>query len=99
MSILDAMSQGAAVVTTPVGGIPELIRDGENGLLVTAGNVSALAKGLMRVVDDRELRDRLVAGGYKTIIEGYSVDVVAAICECIYSEHESESAKDACRRR
>jgi glycosyltransferase involved in cell wall biosynthesis len=46
MAILEGMSAGMAVVSTPVGGIPEIVRDGYNGFLVQPGNIDALAEKL-----------------------------------------------------
>ena len=53
---------GAAVVASRVGGIPDLVEDGVNGLLVEPGNISALAEALVPVLADRELAVRLGAG-------------------------------------
>jgi colanic acid/amylovoran biosynthesis glycosyltransferase len=52
VALVEAMSAGVPVVTTPVGGIPELVRDGETGLLVAPGDDAALAAAVQRVLDD-----------------------------------------------
>ena len=57
------MAAGLPVVATAVGGVPELVSDGETGLLVPARDVVALARALGRLVDDRELRSRLGHAG------------------------------------
>ena len=54
MSIIEAMSAGLPVVTTPVGGIPELIEDGETGLLFPPGDANALAEKISFLLDNRE---------------------------------------------
>lgn len=59
MAILEAMANGLAVVTTPVGAITDVIRDEQTGLLVPPGDAAALARALRRVVTDSALRDRL----------------------------------------
>ncbi|MBL8668620.1 MAG: glycosyltransferase family 4 protein [Rhodospirillales bacterium] len=59
MAILEAMANGLAVVTTPVGAITDVIREEETGLLVPPGDAAALASALRRVVIDPELRCRL----------------------------------------
>ncbi|HXV82829.1 MAG TPA: glycosyltransferase family 4 protein [Candidatus Binatia bacterium] len=64
--VLEAMSAGLPVVATAVGGTPELVRDGKNGLLVAANSNGALSKTLMRLVTSSEERRRLTAGARKT---------------------------------
>jgi glycosyltransferase involved in cell wall biosynthesis len=55
LTLLEAMSLGQPVVTTRVGGIPEIIADGENGLLHEVRDVKGLARQILRVLDDRGL--------------------------------------------
>ena len=57
LAIAEAMAAGLAVVATPVGGIPEVIKDGYNGFLVTPGDVEALAEKLAILASDRHLRE------------------------------------------
>ncbi|GAA1084004.1 glycosyltransferase family 4 protein [Tsukamurella spumae] len=62
MALLEAMAAGLAPLTTPVGGIPEAVTDGVDGLLVPPGDVPALAAALTRLVEDPALRHRLSDG-------------------------------------
>jgi glycosyltransferase involved in cell wall biosynthesis len=62
-AIVEAMAVGVPVVTTPVSGIPEIVRDGESGLLVPPDDPGALAEALERLISDPALRARLVRGG------------------------------------
>ena len=55
-SLLEAMIAGKAVIATPVGGIPEVIRDGETGLLVPPQRPDHLADAIKKLVDNKELR-------------------------------------------
>ncbi len=58
-SILSAMASSLPVVATDVGGIPELVRDGDNGLLVPPADAAALAKALQFLVENPEERFRM----------------------------------------
>jgi colanic acid/amylovoran biosynthesis glycosyltransferase len=59
VSLMEAMAAGAPVVSTRVSGIPELIEDGREGLLVPPGDAPALARALAQLLDDAELGRRL----------------------------------------
>jgi glycosyltransferase involved in cell wall biosynthesis len=60
--LVEAFCRGRPVVASRVGGIADLVRDGENGLLVPPEDPRALADGLLRVLSDRLLAERLAAG-------------------------------------
>lgn len=62
MSLLEAMARGIPAVATPVGGIPQVIDDGVNGILVPVGDCCALATALCEALDSSELRKSM---GYK----------------------------------
>lgn len=57
--ICEAMLCARAIVSSAVGGVPEIIRDGENGLLVPIGDTDRFARALLRCADDPPLRERL----------------------------------------
>jgi glycosyltransferase involved in cell wall biosynthesis len=61
LSIIEAMASGLAVVATPVGAVPDIVKDEETGLLVPVGDVDALAAALTRLVEDQPLRWKLGA--------------------------------------
>jgi glycosyltransferase involved in cell wall biosynthesis len=65
-SALEAMASGVPLVSTRVGQVPELVQEGENGLLADVDDVDALTDALERVHRDGELRMRLRAGGRAT---------------------------------
>ena len=60
--VVEAFCRGRAVVASRVGGIPDLVQDGKNGLLVEPGDLEALAAALVRILTDRELAERLGTG-------------------------------------
>ncbi len=65
-ALLEALASDVPVVVTAVGGMAELLRDGDDGLLVPAGDPAALADGLGRVLGNDKLAGRLREGGLRT---------------------------------
>lgn len=59
MALLEAMAWGRAIVATTVGGVPDVLSDGEDALLVAAGDSEALAAAVARLAADPALRKRL----------------------------------------
>ncbi len=72
MALLEAMAWGLVPVVTPVGGIPEVITDHKNGMLVHPGDVPALSAVLAQLVDDPQLRARTAVAARRTA-EGYDI--------------------------
>jgi glycosyltransferase involved in cell wall biosynthesis len=72
--LLEALSQGLACLATRVSAIPELLEDGETGLLVPPGDPPALAAGLRRLIGDPGLRARLAAGGRERLRAAFSFE-------------------------
>lgn len=66
-SILEAMAAGRAIVCSDQGGMPELIRDGETGLLARSGDAASYIERLDRVLDDARLRQRLGEAARRTV--------------------------------
>jgi glycosyltransferase involved in cell wall biosynthesis len=64
---VEALAVGTPVIATAVGGVPEVVDDGENGLLVAAGRPDALAAAVARLVEEPGLRDRLAAGARESV--------------------------------
>lgn len=84
--ILEAMACGKPVIASDAGGIPEIIKDGINGLLVSPGSVADLADRIVRLLNDRDMRDRLGDSSRRYIEEQYaSVKVVQKTLD-IYKE-------------
>jgi glycosyltransferase involved in cell wall biosynthesis len=73
MALLEAMSWGLPVVATPVGGVPQLIEDGVNGLLVAPGDIDGLAAALARLLSEPALRESLGAAARRTIEARFSL--------------------------
>jgi glycosyltransferase involved in cell wall biosynthesis len=75
--LLEAMTLKKAIVATNVGGIPEMIKDGFNGLLVEPRNEEELGGVLLKLITDSTLRYRLGSNALRFIRERYDVSVVA----------------------
>lgn len=72
-AILEAMAAGLPVIATPVGGIPEVVRDGENGLLVPTNDHKALAEAILKLRQDEALRVELGKQAQKWVQEHHDV--------------------------
>jgi glycosyltransferase involved in cell wall biosynthesis len=74
IALLEAMSHSLPVLTTPVGGIPEVIENDRNGVMVTPGDVDAIEAGLEKLLGSSAERERLGAAARATIAEHYSLE-------------------------
>ncbi|MDQ5823227.1 MAG: glycosyltransferase family 4 protein [Chloroflexota bacterium] len=83
--LLEAMGQGIPVVSTAVGGIPEIVTSGENGLLVPAGGLDELANAATRVHDEPALACRLAAGG-REVAGQFTIERLVAGTEQVYKQ-------------
>ena len=86
MSVLEAMARGVPVVTTRVGGIPELVTDGVDGVLIDAGDRQALADGIGALLADDDYRARVAAAGRARIETHYSDRAVLPLLRRIYAD-------------
>lgn len=84
MSLLEAMSWGVPVISTHVGGIPELVRDGVDGLLVPAGDATALATAITRISVDGSLRDDMGRTARRRVEAMFSREAVLPRLEAMY---------------
>jgi glycosyltransferase involved in cell wall biosynthesis len=82
---VEALAVGTPVVATSVGGVPEVVHDGVNGLLVPPGSPEAFADAIGRLVDDAALRNRL-AGAAAASVAGLSRDRVYGELERLVAE-------------
>ena len=85
-SILDAFLYRVPVVATAAGGIPDLIKDGETGVLVPIENPHLLAQGLLRILDDVTLRTRCIEKAYALLQQEFTVEVMSRSYEALYRE-------------
>ena len=73
----EAMAWGKPVIGTKVGGIPDVVEDNKNGILVPPGNEIELASAIIRLADSHELRSSMGLAGRKRIKENFSVEEMA----------------------
>jgi glycosyltransferase involved in cell wall biosynthesis len=86
VAILEAMANAVPVVSTRVGGIPELVLDEESGLLVAPDDPSALAAALERLFAAEDLRSRLGRGGARRVERHFESGDVARRMIAVYEE-------------
>lgn len=72
MSLLESMSYGKAPIVTPVGSIPQVVRDGENGIFVKDHDVDSIVEAIKRLSEDRTLLRKLGEEARKTIFSQFS---------------------------
>jgi len=82
--LLEAMSQRIPVLSTAVGGIPEIVSSGQTGLLVPPGDVGALVEAVVRLHDDRVLAARLALQG-SNLARDFTVERVVEGMERVYA--------------
>jgi glycosyltransferase involved in cell wall biosynthesis len=90
--LAEALYLGTPVVASRVGGIPEIVRDGVDGLLVPPGSPEALAQALLEVSQDEGLRQRLAGAGRERMIETFRFEPMMRRYEALYQEMLVETA-------
>jgi glycosyltransferase involved in cell wall biosynthesis len=96
-SLLDAMASGRPVVATKAGGIPEIVADGETGILVPPRDHGALAAAILRLLADPDLRQRMGRAGLARVRERFSADVMVANTLEVYAEIAHEPRRRRAR--
>ncbi len=86
MSTLEAMAMKKAVVSTRVGGMPEIIEDSCSGLLVEPDNANAIADGCVRIINDPKLRADIENGARSRVEEEFSIAIQRERIVNLYTE-------------
>jgi glycosyltransferase involved in cell wall biosynthesis len=100
--LVEAMACGLPVVSTAVAGIPELVRDGENGLLVPPRDVDALAAALAALLGDHARRLRMSMTARRTVVEGFDLRAAAHQIAALFDQataHMDGRSRAGKRRR
>ena len=87
ISIIDALSNKCAVITTPVGGIPDILTDKFDCIFVEPGNISALSNAIRTLTlnQNSEIRERIADNGYKTAYHNFNLNRLSKELENIYN--------------
>jgi len=85
-SVLDAFACEVPVVATNAGGIPEMVKDGQTGLVVPVGDAAALAAAIVRGLEDQTLRASIASQAAKLLMEGFTTEKMVEGNEAVYRE-------------
>jgi glycosyltransferase involved in cell wall biosynthesis len=86
LTILEAMALARPVVASHVGGIPEMIEDGRNGLLVPPHDPAALAAAIVRLLADHQLADMIGRAGHDTVHDRFCIQMMVNAVQELYDE-------------
>ncbi|MCL5057638.1 MAG: glycosyltransferase family 4 protein [Actinobacteria bacterium] len=85
LTILEAMAAGRPVVSTRVGGIPEVIEEGVSGLLVDPGDIEGLARAIAYIAGDEEIARRMGGQGRERVVKHFNSRKMAGDTDSIYN--------------
>jgi len=86
VSAIEAMASGCPVVATRVGGLPDIIKDGETGYLVPARQSQPLAAAIVRVIENAQAAEQMGRSGRFSVKEKFSLDRLVSDTEALYEE-------------
>lgn len=89
MAVLDAWAYGLPVITTPVGGIPDIAKDGENLLLFQPGNYDQLAVQMERLIKDSALREKIQKQSLILATTKFNINTINKEIEDLYKSLQS----------
>jgi len=86
VAVLEAMAAGKPIVSSRVGGIPELIRHQQNGLLVPAGSAESLADAIALLLSQESLAERMGRRAWQKVREEFTLEQMGKKNESFYYE-------------
>lgn len=85
-SFLEAMAAGLPVVATPVGGIPDFLRDGETGLFCEVKNPKSIAEKVKILLVNKVLREKIIKNAQEMVLRDYDWDLIAGKMRNIFEK-------------
>ncbi len=85
-AFLEAMASGVAIIGTPVGGIPDFLKNGETGLFCEPRNPQDIADKIIEIIQNQDLREKLIKNARKLVEEKYNWDTIAQEFKKIYGQ-------------
>jgi glycosyltransferase involved in cell wall biosynthesis len=86
LAVVEAMAMGKAVIATTTGGLPEVVAQGETGLLVPPGDAESLAAAVVSLLEDKVRREQMGRSGKARAQERFSLDASVRHIEQLYGE-------------
>lgn len=86
MTILETMAKGIPNISTSIASIPEVLHNGENGFLITPGDIDALCECLLKLINNEQLRLEFSQKSYDLVNRRFSIDVNIKKLESIYTK-------------
>ena len=84
--LLEAMSCKLPVITTPAGGIPELVRPGIDGVVTKSFDQEEYAEELIKLLDNDSQRDKYAKAGLERVKSNFSADRIVSMYEKVFDE-------------
>jgi len=97
LAILEAMAARVTVVASNVGGIPEIVTDGKDGILVPPEDAIALGKSMLYMLNNEDMAAQLAENAYETVTEKFSIEAYAERLNALYKELCSTESKENSR--
>ncbi len=86
IAVIEAMACGLPIIATRVGGVPEMVSDGVNGMLIDVGRPDQIADALQHLYDNPDMRHSMKMNSYKTAFEKFDIEKLVPRLVNIYSE-------------
>jgi glycosyltransferase involved in cell wall biosynthesis len=93
MSILEAIGKGLPVISTNVGGIPEMIIDGRNGFIVEPGDIDALSEKMRVLISNAALREEMGKNSLKITEEKFTIEQNCNLLKKLYNRQDSRTGR------